>query len=812
MKISYRWLGRHLDLTGISPQRVVEDLTLSTCEVESLSPFLPHLASIVVGHVVAREKHPDADKLSVCKVDCGEGSPRQIVCGAPNVAAGQKVAVALPGVELPGDFRIKKSKIRGVESDGMICSERELGLGEEHNGIWVLPEALAPGAKLSQAMDLEDWVIEIDNKSLTHRPDLWGHRGIAAEIAAMHLRTLKPLNLELPPTGNAASVPVRIESEACSRYYALCIDGVSARRSPDWLRALLFAVDQRPIDLLVDLSNFVMLDLGQPNHTFDRSRLDASGIRVGNARAGESFRTLDGAERKLEPGDLVIRSGERAIALAGVMGGEDSKVESGTGTLLLEVASFHFATVRRTAARLALRTDSSARFEKNLDPTLPPRAAAHYVRLLAAIEPGLRLPAPATDVGNWKDPAHVIELSCELVRTRLGVDLADMQIADILQRLGFGVKGSSSTLYVTVPSARATKDISIDADLIEEVGRIHRYGNIPEAQLFASIVPPVRDEGWKRRMLVRVLQDRLAQSAHFHETLSYSFISDSILAELGCSEERHVAVINPIAEGFSRIRRHVMPSLLATLAHNRRQVGEVRMFEIGKGYQPEYASTRGEPREVHELALVFAGAPSAKGARFDDNRFSKLQGTLEDLVAASGRQALQWSRPDAAALPSWAHPGRALVGRCGEGDVLVTLAAIEPGLAVRLGLKDELASDVSLAELSVDALLAAPLAGPRFTPLPVFPAVKVDVAVAAPRERSAADLAQVLSRAGKGLVRDLELFDVYEGEKLGADRRSLAWHVTLCSDERTLGEEDIGKFFQRAEREFTNLGAELRKG
>jgi phenylalanyl-tRNA synthetase beta chain len=398
------------------------------------------------------------------------------------------------------------------------------------------------------------------------------------------------------------------------------------------------------------------------------------------------------------------------------------------------------------------------------------------------------------------------------VRSLLGVELGDVHIADILMRLGFGVKGSSGTLYVSVPSARATKDIGIDSDLIEEVGRIHRYGNIPEARITAPIAPPPRDEGWQRRMLVRVLQDRLAGPARFHETLSYSFVSDAILAELGATEERHVAVVNPIAEGFSKIRRHVMPSLLATLAHNRRMAGEVRLFEIGKGYQPEYSSTRGEPREVHELALVWAGAPLPKGARFDAGRFPQLQGVLEDLVRASGRQNLQWSRPDASALPSWAHPGRALIGRSGDGDALVLLAALEPGLSNRLGFREELASDVALAELSVDVLLRAPLSGPRYRPLPVFPAVKVDVAIAAPRERSAFDLTQVLSRAGKGLVSDLELFDVYEGEQLGRDRRSLAWHVTLVSSDRTLGEEDIGKFFQRAERELAQLGAELRKG
>jgi len=316
MKLSYRWLGRHVDLSGIPPQDLAQDLTLSTCEVEGLERFLPHLHDVVVGFVKEREKHPDADKLSRCTVDVGDGTLRTIVCGAPNVAAGQKVAVALPGTELPGGLKIKKSKIRGVESEGMICSERELGLGEEHSGIWVLPAEAPLGQPVDEALELSDWVIEIDNKSLTHRPDLWGHRGFAAEIAAIRGRKLAPLAAALPPAGRGAGVPVRIETPNCSRYLAVPIAGVSARRSPDWLRALLFAVGQRPIDLIVDLSNFVMLDLGQPNHVFDRSRLSPEGIVVRMARGGETMRTLDGAERKLLESDMLICSGSGVVAPA----------------------------------------------------------------------------------------------------------------------------------------------------------------------------------------------------------------------------------------------------------------------------------------------------------------------------------------------------------------------------------------------------------------------------------------------------------------------------------------------------------------
>ncbi len=812
MKISYRWLGRHLDLGGISPQRVVEDLTLSTCEVEGLERFLPHLHDVVVGHVVTREKHPDADKLSRCTVDVGDGTLRQIVCGAPNVAAGQKVAVALPGTELPGGVKIKKSKIRGVESEGMICSERELGLGDEHSGIWVLPADAQPGAKVDEALGMQDWVIEIDNKSLTHRPDLWGHRGIAGEIAAMHRRKLRPLDDTLPATGGGRAVPVRIDTPHCLRYLAVPIDGVAARRSPDWLRALLVAVGQRPIDLLVDLSNFVMLDLAQPNHVFDRARIAPEGIVVRQARAGETLQTLDGIERKLTGEDMLICSGDAPVALAGVMGGEQSKVEAGTSSLLLEVASFHFATVRRTSQRLGLRTDSSTRFEKNLDPTLPRRAAAHYLRLLKEIEPGLALPAPATDAGTWTDPARTIRLRPERVRTLLGVDLPDTRIAEILGDLGFGLQHANGELLIGVPSARATKDITIEQDLVEEVGRIHRYGNVPEQRILAEIAPPARDERWERRMLVRALQDRLAGAARFRETLSYSFLSDALIQTLGLANERYVSVVNPVAEGFSKIRRHVLPSLLEKLESNRRHVAEVACFEIGKGYQPEYASTRGEPREVHELALVWASAAGKKSARFDATRLAELRGVLDDLVHALGFEPLAWSAAPRELVPSWAHPGMCLVARSGaQEDTLVTLAPLEPGLARRLGLAGELASEVAAAELSIDVLLAAPRRPGGYRPLPKFPIVKVDVAAAANADVPAATLAAAVERAGKNLVDGLELFDVYSGPNLGPGKRSLAWHVTLRSDARTLTDEDVAKFLQRVERELSSAGAELRR-
>lgn len=809
MKISFRWLERHVDLTGITPQEVAEALTIHTAEVEGLERFLPHLSKVVVGHVLSREKHPDADKLGVCQVDVGDGTIRQIVCGASNVAGGQRVAVALPGVELPGDFKIKTSKIRGVESQGMICSERELGLGDEHSGIWVLPEAAAIGRPVAETLGLEDWTILIDNKSLTHRPDLWGHRGFANEVAALFGRELRPLDTSLPAHGSGPCFRVRIESAACSRYVALPIDGVAPRRSPDWLRSLLFAVDQRPIDLLVDLSNFVMLDLGQPNHVFDRNALSKDGILVRDARAGERMKTLDGVERALAPADVLIASGPDVVALAGVMGGEGSKVAEGTRSLLLEVATFQPAVVRRTSQRLALRTESSARFEKNLDPTLPMKAAGHFVRLLREIEPAASLPCAPTDAGSWTDPAVTLEVRPERVRQLLGDDVPDEEVAGILTRLGFGVAHKGRALTVRVPSARATKDVTIEQDLVEEVGRTRGYGRIPERALVADIAPPKRDAAWDRRMLARALQDRLAGAARFRETISYSFVADELLAKLGDENEPHVRVVNSGVEGSSRIRRSVMPSLLSLLEPNRRRRDSVALFEIGKGYLPEKASPRGEPAEAHELGLVLAG-PGSKDARFDATSLARLRACALDAIRAAGfAQVLE--RPLAPeSAPRWAHPVRGVALFVGDVSVGV-VAELEPRLRRALGLVGDVDSDAAAALVSLDALLAAERKPAAFRPLPKFPGVKVDVAVLVPTGVRSGDVSAALEKSGKGLVENVELFDLYSGGSLEADKKSLAFHVRLLAADRTLADEDVQKYLSRVERAVGELGGAVRK-
>lgn len=804
MHISYSWLQRHVNLDGISPEELCNDLTLSTAEVEGLEPFVPQLANVTVGHVLERVQHPDADKLGVCTVDVGAGDPVQIVCGAPNVAVGHHVAVATVGTVLPGDLKIKKSKIRGVLSFGMICSERELGLGEEHDGIWVLPDDTQVGQPVSEQLGLVDWIIEIDNKSLTHRPDLWGHRGIAREVAAIYGRELLPLDTSLPSLGSEAAFPVRIEDPACSRYLGLSIDGVRIEPSPDWMRFLLLAVGQRPLDLLVDLSNFVMLDLGQPNHAFDRNSLAADGIVVRKANAGENMQTLDAEQRVLGVDDLLICSGKEAVALAGIMGGEGSKVAPETSQLLLEVATFAPAVIRRTSSRLGLRTDSSARFEKSLDPTLPVQAAGHFARLLLEIQPSVSFPAAMADTGEWDDPAHSLRLRTERVHRSLGKAIEPTEIEDILVRLGFGVSATQDGFDVAVPSARSTKDITIEMDLVEEIGRMHRYGNLPELALQAPVIPAHQDEC---RSLVRGLSDRLAGDARFHELISYSFQSDDLLRRTGVAGQPHVSVINPVAEGESKIRRDVLPSLLGRLLDNRRERDVVRIFEVGKGYRPDLANPEAEPEEVHQLALVLATPPC------DEPRASalgQLQAVILDLIQRSERPApvVQALEP----VPGWAHPVKGLSLHVdGVDGPIAELAELEPGVAHELGLSGEQASDVAAAVISINRLLECSKESRSYHALSRFPGVKVDVALLAGDDLPAATLVAAIEKAGKGNVAQVELFDLYRGESLGEGRKSLAFHVLLQSSTKTLSDKDGAKFLDRLERALGELDAELRR-
>ncbi|HEX5054043.1 MAG TPA: phenylalanine--tRNA ligase subunit beta [Planctomycetota bacterium] len=805
MKLSLRWLQRHVDLSGIEPKQILADLTMSTAEIEGLERFGEGLECLAVGHVRKREKHPDADKLSVCTVDlgpaagAGAGGVLQIVCGAPNVAAGQRVVVIRPGDTLPakgakGALKIKVGKIRGVESHGMICSEAELGLSQEHDGILVLAPDTPIGARFVDVAPVLDWVFEIDNKSINHRPDLWGHYGFARELAAIYGRELAPIEaMVLPASGRR--VEVRIEDrDACPRYCGLLIDGVQAGPSPDELRWQLAAVGQRAINLLVDLTNYVMLDLGQPMHAFDAGHIGAGPVVVRRARGGEKLTTLDGQARKLTAEDLLICCGERPDALAGVMGGQGTMVEAGTSSLFLESANFRAAVIRRTSMRLGLRTDASARFEKAQDPANAELAVHHFLRLLQRHCPGAVAAGPLSDPAGFRYVPEPITLRRARLALKLGLEIEDDRVAGILSSLQFGVQPTEQGFEVTVPSWRATKDIAIEDDLVEEVGRMFRYDNIPERPLHGTIAPPPRND---ELFLVRRLLEVGCLEHGFSEVYNYSFVQGSVLAGCAAAEHRYVQVQNPVAPEQARIRRHVLPSLLASLPGNLRHSAEVRLCEHGKGYHPEMSDEHGLPHEVRELAFVWS-------RRQGPHPYGEIREALAAMLLRLGypaEMARIWHGKD----QPWVHPSRAVaIDR--DGSPVGYVAHLHPGVARSM----DLPATTAIACLDVRALLANGRQIARYVPVPTFPLLPVDVALLVDEATPVARVAEFLRTVGRKLVRDVQLFEVYRGERLAAGKKSLNFTVTLGAEDRTLTDEDEGKYLGKVREQAASIGGELR--
>jgi len=802
VKISLSWIGEFLDLDDVAPERVAELLTLHTAEVEGLEGFGGDVRGVVVGEVVECGRHPNADKLSLTRVAFGGDEAVQVVCGASNVARGQKIAFAPVGCVLPGGVKLKKARLRGVESNGMICSERELGLGDNHRGILVLPPEAPVGAPLAGYLGMDDSVVEIDNKSLTHRPDLWGHYGFARELAAILGRPLKPLPvLEDWPQGGE-TIPIHREAgPACPLYLGLPVElGGPPAPSPMGIKLRLLAVGQRPLNDLVDLTNYVLLETGQPTHAFDFARLHGPAIRVRHANPGEEIVTLDGVARALTKEDLLIGDQDRAVALAGVMGGGETEVSAETATVLLESAVFDPVTIRRTSQRLALRTEASARFEKSLDPALAEQALRRFALLLAGVRPQARILGAPSAAGTARAPERTLELDPARTASLLGLSLSPREVAAPLAALGFEVAEGKDALRVKVPSWRATKDVTRPIDLVEEVGRMAGYHRIEPAPLQAPVVAPRQDPA---RRLGRTLADRLALTWQAFETQAPTFLERSWAARLHLPEEAFLVLANPVQAGVDLVRRDPMASLLLQAQGNRKEREQGFLFEVAKGYEPGPGALPAERSWVGSVVWRRQG----KNPEGPASLFGFLRGAIRDLLGTAGVEGAEGRGGVEFAAAPWCHPVRSLSWRKGE-----TLLGFSGELHPRLkGEMDWERTEVGLLLLDLSALLEARADRPRrFRSPGRFPAVKVDVALALPRSVPYAQVEAALRKAGGKLLESLELFDLFTGESLGEGQRSLAFHAVLRAPDRTLGEKEERRFLEKAEQAARDLGGRLR--
>ncbi|MDG2148238.1 MAG: phenylalanine--tRNA ligase subunit beta [Planctomycetota bacterium] len=798
MDLSLNWLSDHVDLSGIDPQTLAHELTMRTALIEGFVDQRVGLSGVVVGEVLECGPHPGADRLRVCKVSTGDGSdPAHVVCGAPNVAAGQKVVYAPVGTRLPNGIKLKKAKIRGEPSEGMICAEDELGLGPEHDGILVLEGSLEPGTPVSDLPGFADVIFDIDNKSITHRPDLWGQRGFARELAVIFSRELKPLALGEDLVAGDFGPAIELEEGCgCSLYAGLCLDGVSGR-SPDWLRFRLVACGMRPINLAVDLSNYVMLELGQPTHPFDRDKLAGDRITVRRGKDGETLTTLDAVERQLTPADAVISDGARGVAIAGVMGSADAEVSEETSRVFLESASFDAVRVRKTSGRLGLRTEALARFEKGLDPGLVHTAVRRYAELMRQLAPSMKIHSTYRVVGDAVSPKNRLSLDTEMVRRRLGLSVADDEMTAALTSLGYEVSSNESGGFeVEVPAWRASSQGTLPEDLVEEIGRIVGYERIDVEHPVGPMLIGTRAPTMAVEENVR---DVLATRASCTEVYSYSTVRDKTaeLLQLELSDD-HPRLVNALQKGASRLRPSVVPELLMRLETWLRQSSEARLFEVGRSYSRR---ADGSPTEHREIAVVIARRDEGD----DRELVREMRAVAEAALQGAGRLPPTFAVDEEEVHASWWHPRR--VARLEiDGRRVGTFGAIDPGALARLDL------DVAAAALVLDsdALAECLEAGSAYQSPSRQPPAHIDLAFVASYDVSTDELVSAIRSAGPRTLKKVEPFDVFRGGTLAEGERSIAFHLTFQSKDKTLSENDVNRARDRIVKGVEEVGARLR--
>jgi phenylalanyl-tRNA synthetase beta chain len=821
MLISYNWLKKYVNLPdSIFAAEVAAKLKASTVEVEKVEIQGKNLENIVVGKIISCEKHPNADKLKVCQVDVG-GEQLPIVCGGSNVDKGMLVALAKVGAKVKwhgeGELvELKPVAIRGVESTGMICASTEIGLGEmfplkEEKEILDLSYLKAkPGSMLAKALGLDDAILEIDNKSLSNRPDLWGHYGIAREVAVLYDKKLSVYGgkgTKIKP-GKEINVNVEVaDAKLCPRYMTVAISRVSVAPSPQWLQKSLLAVGLRPINNIVDITNFVMLDLGQPLHAFDANRLSdfrhqtsnkpksedrsPKTIIVRTAKDGEEFITLDGHKRKLDSGMLMIADSQKYLAIAGVMGGLDSGITNNTTSIIFESANFEAGSIRRTSTKLGLRSDSSARFEKSLDPNMAALALEMAVKLVLECCPKAKVASKVVDESRFSLRQGPITVSMEFLQRKMGAKVPKKEVVKILEHLGFQIKSKNDELSVTIPSWRATKDISIPEDLVEEIIRIYGFDKIAAQMPMFSITPPEEN---RLKGLERRLKNILVNSLAYTEVYNYSFVSPQSINKLGQDISKHLELENPLSQERPFLRRHLMNNLLENVKKNIDDYPELRLFETGKKFLAEKPGARAMaksdellPRQDTWLVAVFASKRSKdafwQARRAAETAFAELNKELK-------------LTPPKKLLP-WMHPSRS--GEMVFGDRYVGSAyELHPLAVENFGLE----CAVAVMALNLDELAVLPETEKKYNAIAEFPSVERDLAISVKKDVMHADILAALLGANP-LLQSVELFDVYEGEfgnsPLGRGRgeldgrKSIAYHFVYQSLQRTLVAEEVDK-------------------
>ncbi len=788
MKFSEQWLREWVD-PDIDTAQLCEQLTMAGLEVDAVQPVAGEFSGVVVGEILRAEPHPDADRLQICQVAAGGKEPLQIVCGASNARVGIKVPVALVGAILPDDLHIKKAKLRGVPSSGMLCSARELGLAEEADGLLELPADTQPGRDLRDCLQLEDVTIEL---GLTpNRGDCMSIAGVAREVAVLNRLPLRHPPVEAQAARHENTFPVSIEAQrACPRYVGRVIRGLDpAAETPLWMRERLRRSGVRSLGVVVDVTNYVMLELGQPMHAFELERLSGK-IRVRMARNGESLVLLDQQRIALQESSLVIADESGPLALAGVMGGAASAVDEQSRNIFLESAFFTPAALAGQARSYGLHTDSSQRFERGVDPGLQVRAMERATALLSVIAGGE--PGPVVDISAAEQMPRspAIELRQRQIARLLGSAMEEGEVEQILSRLGMQLEKQEGGWRVTPPGYRF--DIAIEADLVEELARIRGYDNLPAARPVATLAMRPRPEAQRPLQLLR----RTLAWRGYHESITYSFV-DPQIQKLLDPQRRPLALSNPISSDMAVMRTTLWAGLLPALGYNiNRQQGRVRLFESGLRFIPAEESIHQEQM----LAGVACGPchPEQWGEQQREVDFFDVKGDIEALAAGL---PLQFRRASHPAL----HPGQSAAISLHEREI-GWLGVLHPALQESL----DLSRRVVMFELRLAALLERPV--PVFREISRYPAIRRDLAIVVDEKVTAADVLGCVRGIGSELLRDVRLFDTYQGKGVDSGRKSLALGLTLQHYSRTLEDEEVDALVRRiVEAVERDLGGTLRE-
>ncbi|HHR7552748.1 TPA: phenylalanine--tRNA ligase subunit beta [Staphylococcus aureus] len=800
MLISNEWLKEYVTIDD-SVSNLAERITRTGIEVDDLIDYTKDIKNLVVGFVKSKEKHSDADKLNVCQVDIGEDEPVQIVCGAPNVDAGQYVIVAKVGGRLPGGIKIKRAKLRGERSEGMICSLQEIGISSNYipksfeSGIYVFSESQVPGTDALQALYLDDQVMEFD---LTpNRADALSMIGTAYEVAALYnTKMTKPetTSNELELSAND-ELTVTIENEDKAPYYsARVVHDVTIEPSPIWMQARLIKAGIRPINNVVDISNYVLLEYGQPLHMFDQDAIGSQQIVVRQANEGEKMTTLDDTERELLTSDIVITNGQTPIALAGVMGGDFSEVKEHTSNIVIEGAIFDPVSIRHTSRRLNLRSESSSRFEKGIATEFVDEAVDRACYLLQTYANGKVLKDRVSS-GELSAFITPIDITADKINRTIGFDLSQNDIVTIFNQLGFDTEINDDVITVQVPSRR--KDITIKEDLIEEVARIYGYDDIPSTlPVFEKVTSgQLTDRQYKTRMVKEVLE-----GAGLDQAITYSLVSKEDATAFAMQQRQTIDLLMPMSEAHASLRQSLLPHLIEAASYNvARKNKDVKLFEIGNVF---FANGEGElPDQVEYLSGILTGdyVVNQWQGKKETVDFYLAKGVV-DRVSEKLNLEFSYRRADIDGL----HPGRTAEILL-ENKVVGFIGELHPTLAADNDLKR-----TYVFELNFDALMAVSVGYINYQPIPRFPGMSRDIALEVNQNIPAADLLSTIHAHGGNILKDTLVFDVYQGEHLEKGKKSIAIRLNYLDTEETLTDERVSKVQAEIEAALIEQGAVIR--